>query len=100
MSSRLLGGTSYRAAMPPKPGCSIACRRSSAAHEYAGTRALVVAVAQHGDPTLDGRDVALGLLDESTRARGQVVDHLGARQAQALVVDEVDVAEHPGREHA
>ena len=49
---------------------------------------------------LDRGDVAVGPLDEAAGAAGQVVDQLGPAQLQALVVDDVDVADEAGREHA
>jgi hypothetical protein len=64
---------------------------SARPHETAGRGAGVGAVAERLDARDKGVPVALGPLDETAAVHRQIVAHLRHVQAQALVVDDVDV---------
>src|SRR5512143_1089141 len=69
---------------------------------YDATREFVGELAPTGDDATgnDGGEIAIGTLDQPSRAAGQVVGSLGFVQTQCVVVDDVEVAFVAGRDEA
>ncbi len=70
------------------------------AHDPAGTRAGVVAVALHDLAADDGGDEPVGALQHALGARGEVVHHLDGVRRDRGGVDHVEVGLEPGLDRA
>ena len=77
-----------------------ACASAWAAEEAAGERAGVLAVFEGHGPGLHRVPVARGLLHEAPATGGEVVDEVRSPTAEGVEVDDVDVGDVPGRDHA
>src|SRR5271169_794034 len=95
-SAYWVSGASIRTAVcrtgrPPAPVGSF--RSARAAQQATGQLAGRLPVLERDGPRLDRGHVARGLLEQPPAARRQVGLHVGRAERQALVVDEVDVAQ-------
>ena len=70
------------------------------ADQRAGMDAQIFAIAEGDLPRFDRADIAIGLLQQSLAARGQIKGEPRLAQFQRIHIDHVDISEIARRQHA